>query len=160
MKFIGEFITILLISVGMALVTHSCHHASGGGRLICDPAKLPEGQVCLDKVINEWDGDVVWVDARTEAEWEKRTIPGALCLNPGATPDRWDQLVADAMPKLLPASAAGKPIVIFCQSANCGASDQVADELRDPNSYGLQEVYVLFNGWKAIQRYPYAKLLE
>ncbi len=161
MKFVRQGLLLLALIAAVSFGIRSWHQADGGGRLICDPAQIPEGAICLDDVFKRFQGQVVWVDARTETEWEKNTIPGALCLNPSADPARWDELIASAMMPLMQAGVEGKPIVVFCQSEECGASKEVAEKLRDPEQYGIPgEIYVLHQGWQAIQRYPYAQLVD
>ena len=35
----------------------------------------------VSTVLNDWGGEVVWVDARKRAEWEKNGIPGSVLVN-------------------------------------------------------------------------------
>lgn len=84
--------------------------------------------------------DVLWLDARSEADYQADHIPGALCLNE----DNWDAGIMELMGAWLPAP---RPIVIYCGSESCGTSQRIADRLREalPDA----EIYSLKGGWDA-----------
>ena len=46
-------------------------------QVFCDAAKLKPDEVCLSKVIGEWKGGVVWVDARPRKEWLVDGVKGS-----------------------------------------------------------------------------------
>ncbi len=85
-------------------------------------------------------GDVLWVDARSAAEFERGTIPGAVPLNE----DAWDTL----LPGFIAAWQPTRRIMVFC-SASCASSRRVAVKLR---MQGLERVQVLKGGWEAWQK--------
>ncbi len=117
----------------------------------CVQEQLPPGRICLDTVLNKYGDKVVWVDARSEADYElnhlmlpeNRMFP----IRKGAAMQ--DQVDA-AMERMLAAAEQGECIVVFC-TADCGSSTEVADHLR---SLGIIEapVYVLEGGWDVLRR--------
>ena len=86
-----------------------------------------------------WGDNVLWVDARPDAQFEREHIPNAVLLNE----DRWDEL----LPQMLQAWTPGKPTVVYCSSQSCAASHEVARRLREEG--GITEVFVLHGGWEA-----------
>lgn len=86
----------------------------------------------------EWGGNVIWVDARPEEEFEREHVPNAVLLNE----DRWNEL----LPKMLAAWSPEKRVVVYCSSQSCGASREVARRLRE--EAGLKNVFVLEGGWE------------
>ena len=117
----------------------------------CEQGQLPPGRICLDTVLKEYGDKVVWVDARSEADYElnhlmlpdNRMFP----IRKGAAMQ--DQVDA-AMERMLAAAEQGECIVVFC-TADCGSATEVADHLR---SLGIVEapVYVLEGGWDVLRR--------
>jgi len=51
----------------------------------CDPATLKPDEICLAAI--PAGADVVWVDARPRADWEKNGVPGSLLWNLDASED-------------------------------------------------------------------------
>jgi rhodanese-related sulfurtransferase len=82
--------------------------------------------------------DVVWVDARSEADYESGHITGAILLNE----DGWDDGIFRLMGEWLDNP---RPIVVYCESASCGTSKRVAERLRD--ALPQAEIYSLQGGW-------------
>lgn len=105
-----------------------------------DPQELGAGEVDL-AMVDAWDREVLWVDARSEAEFAEDRIPGAVLLNQ----DRFDEQLVG----LLDAWDGRAAIVVYCDSRQCGASGAVARRLRE--DMGLPDVYVLKAGWKSWQ---------
>lgn len=109
----------------------------------CDPAAIPAGEVCLTTVTGEWGGEVLWLDARSRAEWQRDGLPGALLVTTHAS-ENFDELVAGALEQL----AAAKRVVIYCSDTGCGTSHEVAKRLRE---FGIgPEYHVLYGGWRAL----------
>ena len=82
---------------------------------------------------------VIWLDARPEAEFGVRHVPGALCLNE----EHWEEL----LPAFMSAWGPDTHVVVYCDSRRCDASREVAERLR--RELKLDRVYVLQGGWKA-----------
>jgi rhodanese-related sulfurtransferase len=87
-------------------------------------------------------GPLLWIDARTEAEFSRDRIPEALPLNT----DHWDAQVAQVLRSWQP----GCWIIVYCSQSGCGASRNVADRLR--RDYRLPDVWVLRGGWAAWEK--------
>ncbi len=82
---------------------------------------------------------VLWVDARTDREFEEEHIPGAVQLNE----DRWNEL----LPQIFMNWSADKTVIVYCDSEQCNASRDVVRRLRKEAE--LENVFVLKDGWKA-----------
>lgn len=101
------------------------------------PPTKAVGEVSLEEV-RAWK-EVLWVDARSREAYEAEHIPGALLLNAA----EWDDLLVPLFDRWNP----DVPIVVYCDSASCDASQRVAERLRD--EVGLEHVHVLKGGWSA-----------
>jgi rhodanese-related sulfurtransferase len=99
------------------------------------------GEVPLSTV-TEWNDEVLWVDARQRAQFETSHIPGAVLLNE----DEWGNLLTPFLNQWQPE----KRVVVYCDSASCRASHEVAERLR--TELGLTNVFVLKGGWDEWQR--------
>jgi len=97
---------------------------------------LADGEVNFD-IIDQWDEDVLWADARSREEYEEAHIPGAVLLNE----DAWEELLFDFFDRWQP----GGKVVVYCGSRGCRASHEVAERLREET--GEEEIYVLHGGW-------------
>ncbi len=116
----------------------------------CVQAELSEGRVCLETVRMEYGDKVVWVDARSESDFEvnhlmfndNRMFP----IRPGA---RRQELLDAAVERLMAAGEKGECIVVFCTN-ECTSSEDIARELR---SLELTEapIYVLEGGWEVLK---------
>lgn len=81
--------------------------------------------------------DALWVDARTAAAHAQGHVPDSVLLNE----DAWDEQLGAFVEAWRP----GQGIVVYCDSANCGASRSVAERLR--RELGVDNVVVLQGGW-------------
>jgi rhodanese-related sulfurtransferase len=109
--------------------------------LRCDPAAIQPDEVCLEQI--PADAAVVWVDARSRAEWEKNGLPGSVLWNLDPAEDAPAFEAAVAM-KIVETPRA----IVYCGDENCGVSRQVAARIRE---IGLEvEVSVLHGGWRAL----------
>lgn len=102
-----------------------------------NPNELRSGEILLTTVLS-WEKKPLWIDARSRKLYEAEHVPEAILLNE----DEWDAL----LPVALTAWQPDQPVVIYCDSALCQASQKVAERLREA---GLKPVYVLKNGWEA-----------
>jgi rhodanese-related sulfurtransferase len=110
----------------------------------CAPAMLKPDEICLSRVMTEWRDAVLWVDARSRAEWNRKTVAGAALWNFDAGEDVQAFEAGVAM-----RLADGRPVVVFCASESCGVSRQVAESIRKLDMGN--EVKVLYGGWRALQ---------
>jgi len=102
-----------------------------------DGDAIKEGEVLL-KTATQWQ-HILWVDARSQHDYEKQHVPSAILLNE----DAWDVL----LPELLNHWQPKVNVVVYCSSSGCRTSSDVAGRLRD--EVGLESVYVLKGGWEA-----------
>jgi rhodanese-related sulfurtransferase len=96
-----------------------------------------EGEVSV-ALAKQWGAKVLWVDARTHAKFERKSIPGAVPLNA----EEWEALVA----KFLDAWDPDKATVVYGDGSGDNAL-QVAQRLKE--ELKLDGVWVLQGGWDA-----------
>src|SRR5581483_5100167 len=80
-----------------------------------------------------WGDDLLWVDARPDADFAKGHIPGAIQLNE----DRWDELMDGVLDRF----STSRKIVVYCSSLSCQTSHDVARRLREEAQ--ISNVFVL-----------------
>lgn len=113
-------------------------------RIPCDSSILKENEVCLDTVLNDWKGDVIWIDARDQKHVNE-TIEGALSISPG----QFDDDIAREGKKLFFAGQEGKKAVIFCASEHCGSSKKIVEVIKKMELH--DDIHFLHGGWDAIK---------
>lgn len=79
--------------------------------------------------------NVVWVDARSRADYDNGHIVGAILLNE----ENWDSLLGSVFQAWQPET----PIVVYC-NAGCQSSEKIAQRLRE---MGIEPVYYLRGGY-------------
>lgn len=109
--------------------------------LRCDPATLKPDEICLESI--PVGADVVWVDARPRADWEKTGVPGSILWNLDPSEDM-QAFEAEAAMKI----ATNPRVIVYCGDENCGVSRQVAERIRALDLGA--EVSVLRGGWRAL----------
>jgi rhodanese-related sulfurtransferase len=110
-------------------------------QLNCDPAALKPDEVCLQQIPE--NPEVVWVDARSRADWQKNGMPGSVLwnLDPSENMQAFEAEVALRV-------AVTPRVIVYCSDENCGVSRQIAERIR---ALGLgAEVSVLHGGWRAL----------
>jgi rhodanese-related sulfurtransferase len=85
-------------------------------------------------------GRAVFLDARSQFEYELGHIKGALHLPP--------QEFASQYQDIKPHLAGKEAVIAYCDGENCPLSEKLAKHLRE---VGLKNVYVLKNGWSLWQ---------
>jgi rhodanese-related sulfurtransferase len=134
----------LAVITAAALVAAGTTYLSKGPPhrvLICDPTSLKPDEVCLEQ-IDEGAG-IVWVDARSRAEWMANGLPGSVLwnLDPGEDAAVFEVEVAMRIVE-------NPRAIVYCGDENCGVSRQVAERIR---GLGMgAEVSVLHGGWRAL----------
>lgn len=86
---------------------------------------------------------VVWIDARSEQDFEKGHIEGALLLNQ----EHWAELLWKH--KEVIEGIEGTPVVVYCDGERCRRSSEVAERLRA--EMGLAPVFVLKGDWRELE---------
>lgn len=99
-----------------------------------------------DELLVDWDGalalgDVLWVDARTEEEFEKGHFRDAILLNE----EDWEL----GFVALLDRWGPDQSIVVYCSSEACLRSHHVAARLR--RELGWDQIFALGDGWGVLQ---------
>lgn len=111
--------------------------------VICDPAKIGPDEICLATVQAEWP-DVLWIDARPEAEWQQDGVPGSIHLTTVGGGSFEEQMEAS-----LERLGGAQRAVVYCGDVGCGISKEVVKRLRE---YGIPpEVKALHGGSAALQ---------
>ena len=127
----------------------------------CQQKDLPEGRICPQELMDHWRDardpshyKVVWVDARSESDYELNHLLGQgdriFPIRPGTDLPR---LMDAAIERLIRAEQNGECIVVFC-TASCTSSSEVADELRRTGLISAP-IFVLEGGWSSLQEMPY-----
>jgi rhodanese-related sulfurtransferase len=142
MKALAQLAAVLALAFAAAAVTYWVKGPPNRA-VRCDPSGLKPDEVCLERVMTEWKGQVLWVDARSRAEWERDGMAGALLWNLDPN-ENMQTFEADAAGRMLE----GPRVVVYCSNENCGVSREVAKKIRDTQL--SNEVFVLYGGWRAL----------
>lgn len=102
-----------------------------------NPMQLDEGEVSFAQ-LSEWTDDYVLVDARSPEAYEEGHIPEAINLYAGAFDDQVIGLLEVWNPE--------HAVVVYCDSRQCDASEELAKRLRD--DFQMDQIYVLKGGWQ------------
>lgn len=99
---------------------------------------VPASELVTVDLARGWGTNAIWVDARTDEEFQRDHIPGATLLNE----DRWNEL----LPQFLAQWSPDKKVVVYCSTESCNLALEVARRLR--NEAQLKDVFVLQGGWE------------
>ena len=148
----AQLIRLGVIILALAVVLYWVDAAWFAPRRLpaCVQAELPEGRVCLETVRAQYGDKVVWVDARSESDFEinhllfndNRMFP----IRPGA---QKQELLDAAVERLLEAGERGECILVFCTN-DCSSSEDIARELRELQLIEAP-IYVLEGGWDVLK---------
>ncbi len=121
------------------------------GRLpACRQEQLPPGRVCLDTLQAQGLEKVIWIDARSESDYEINHLMlsdnRAFPIRPGA---HFDRLVDAAIDRLVGAAERGEKVVVFC-TRDCASAEEIATRLRALELIDAP-IYVLEGGWDALK---------
>jgi rhodanese-related sulfurtransferase len=131
------------LSAGAGALTYRFHPRAPALYLFEEAVAEDEVNMAMVREL-ERTGGVLWIDARTRAEFDKGHVPGARLLNP----ENWETEMYEMVDVL---ASNTKPIVIYCDSQKCDQSRLIAERLRD---LGNQDVRVLRGGWQAWENAP------
>ena len=108
------------------------------------PNQLRDDEIMLNKGL-EWEADrgVVWIDARSRANFDKSRVKGAYLLN---EMEDFYSLLEPIWSEIQ--NKSDLPFIVYCSSESCLASRKVAEKLRE--SVGVSEVYILKGGEKSL----------
>jgi len=142
-KAIGQAAVLVLLSAGAALAVHTWHPRAPALHLIEEP--LRDDEVSLASIRDQFQNEVLWIDARPKDLFDAEHVPGALLLNEQGFDD---QLLGHL--EVLQSNT--KPIVVYCGGQKCEASRKVAQKLQQMGI--VQKAWVLkggFGAWQAGQ---------
>jgi len=131
---------ILLTAIAVG-ATYAWHPRAPALYLTQEP--LRDDEVSMQVIQERWKGDVLWIDARIQEQFDLDHIPGALSLNEQG----FDQQLFNYLDTL---QANIKPIVVYCSAAKCNASRHVLERLKQ--SLPIENAFVLKDGWMAWQQ--------
>ncbi len=122
------------------------------GRLpACRQEQLPEGRVCLDTLQAQGIDKVIWIDARSENDYEINHLMlsdnRAFPIRSGA---QFEQQVDAAIDRLLSAAERGEKVVVFC-TRDCSSAEDIATRLRGLGMIDAP-ILVLEGGWDALRQ--------
>ena len=145
MTWIKQSLVFAGIAVICALGTYLVH-GKYDRTVPCVQSELGEYEVCLSTVMNDWAGDVVWVDARAEEE-KKVKFPAALEITEANADE--DLSSQNVLMTLFKAKGKGMSVVVFCQTDACGSSKYIREKIISSGAH--DKVFFLHGGWKAIE---------
>lgn len=147
-----QLIRLGFVIVALAVVLYWVDAAFFAPRRLplCVQSELPTGRVCLETVRNQYGDKVVWIDARSESDYEinhllfndNRMFP----IRPGA--QKQEQIDA-AVERLMTAAEQGECVLVFCTN-DCTSSEDIARELRELQVTEAP-IYVLEGGWDVLK---------
>ena len=136
MKIGREVFFLLALTVGAAVGTHFIHPRAPSWYL--DDGPVASDEVTVAQIEVKWQGDVLWIDARSRAQFEKQHVPGAVLINE----QERDQLLFENIALLQDNK---KPIVVYCDSGACQASRKIRTHLK--TNMAIDQIFVLHGGW-------------
>jgi rhodanese-related sulfurtransferase len=141
LRAIRQAILLLLLATVAAWATHAWHPRAPALYLVEEP--LRNDEVSMKVIQERWQGQVLWIDARIQEQYDAGHVPGAVLLN--------EQHFEDQLFSLLDTLQTNKkPIVVYCNAAKCDASRKVLERLKQTLS--IENAFVLKGGWNAWQQ--------
>ncbi len=116
----------------------------------CVQDKLPENRVCLETVLNRYGNKIIWIDARSAADFElNQLMLSENRMFPIRRGVDMQQQIDAAVARLLEAHERGECVVVFCTN-DCSSAEDIAAELR---ALGMIDapIYTLEGGWDALK---------
>jgi rhodanese-related sulfurtransferase len=153
MKAICEALIIIVIAIVVGLIVNATRNMAGFNGLAFNtpwpdnrqrlelefPPSFDEGDslISIDDAYNHFlEGDVIFIDAREEEEYDEGHIAGALVLPFDFWDDYWDLV----QPEL----DTEKHIIVYCGGLDCELSLFAVRELK---YLGYDKAYTFFGGW-------------
>ncbi|MGE4263129.1 MAG: rhodanese-like domain-containing protein [Desulfovibrio sp.] len=151
-RIIGQSLGVIALSAALAFGTNALR---SGGLPLAHAAKsavrldTSSGEIAIkDAALLFITGRAVFLDARSQLEFELGHIQGAIWLPP--------REFASQFQDIKPALAGKEAVITYCDGPNCPLGARLAKHLRDA---GVKNVYELKDGWALWQaeRLPIAK---
>ncbi len=144
---------IVIVAVAFLLYWVDAAFFAPGRLPACRQEQLPPGRVCLDTLQAQGLDRVIWIDARSESDYEINHIMlsdnRAFPIRPGA---RFESLADAAIDRLVSAAERGEKVVVFC-TRECTSAEEIADRLRGLGMIDAP-IYVLEGGWEVLKQIP------
>ena len=103
-----------------------------------NPMQLAEGEIELKQLL-DWEDNYMLVDARVPESYESAHMPEAINLYAG----EFDAQILN----LLDIWSPERSVIVYCDSRQCGASEEIAQRLRQ--DFQMDKVFVLKGGWES-----------
>lgn len=103
-----------------------------------NPMQLAEGELALEQLV-DWPYDYLLVDARSPEDFDTAHMPGAINLYAG----EFDSQILNLLDVWMPDHS----VIVYCDSRQCGASEEIANRLRE--DFQMEKVFVLKGGWES-----------
>lgn len=133
---IGLILVAVSVVAGITFLVHPRAPA------LYQQSERVENEATVEEV-RQMGSAVVWIDARSEQDFEKGHVEGALLLNQ----EQWAELLWKH--KDVIEGIEGTPVVVYCDGERCRRSSEVAERLRA--EMGLDPVFVLKGDWRALE---------
>lgn len=138
---IRQALLLLLLSAAAAWATHQWHPRAPALYLIQEP--LRNDEVSMQTIEERWKGDVLWIDARPQEQYDAAHVPAALLLNE----QKFEEQLFSYLDTL---QSNTKPIIFYCSAAKCEASRTVMERLKQ--MLPIENAFILKGGWQAWQQ--------
>lgn len=139
-KSLRQATVLFLLSVVAALATQAWHPRAPALYLVEEP--LRDDELSMQTIQERWKGEVLWIDARPQEQFDAGHVPGALLLNE----QKFEEQLVGYLDTL---QTNQKPIVVYCSAAKCDASRHILERLKQ--LLPIESAFVLKGGWKAWQ---------
>ena len=129
---------IFLLAASAAWGTHVWHPRAPALYLVQEP--LRDDEVSMKVIQERWQGQVLWIDARIQEQYDAGHVPGAVLLN--------EQHFEEQLFGLLDTLQTNtKPIILYCNAVKCDASRKILERLK--MTLPIENAFVLKGGWNA-----------
>jgi rhodanese-related sulfurtransferase len=100
--------------------------------------QLAEGEITLQHLL-DWEDDYILVDARASENYATGHMPQAINVSGSEFDTQMMPLLDQWTPE--------RPVVVYCDSRQCGSSAEIAARLRQ--DFQMDKVFVLKGGWES-----------
>lgn len=127
---------LMIIAALLAVVAFFANPSSPG----FEEGRLEAGEVTLQRLPAAMEA-ILWIDARTEAQYEEEHIPGAVLVNE----DDWEA----GLMRFFEVWDPEHTVIVYCDAADCHSSRALAARLERELGPDVGTVYHLHGGWVA-----------
>jgi rhodanese-related sulfurtransferase len=135
---IRQATVLTLLAATAAWATYAWHPRAPALYLVQEP--LRDDEVSMQVIQERWQGQVLWIDARIQEQYDAGHIPGALLLNE----QHFEEQLFTYLDIL---QTNTKPIILYCGAARCDASRKILERLKQ--TLPVENAFVLKGGWNA-----------